>query len=139
MSRALSRQRHRELTQAQGHEPTLEISREMSRTELRAQGAPGHPLSNELGRSGIAGLAGMMDSAVQVSMSRSTVVYDGARTYVEAEEQELRDGRWEQRRVEGVWEGDKSREAIERLSRAPRSTLTRRPRVKEITPPRLKR
>ena len=139
MSRALSRQRHRELTQTQGHESTLEVNREMGRTEIAVQGAPTLPLSNRLGSSGIAGLAGMMDSAVQVSMSRSTVVYDGARTYIEAEEQELRDGRWEQRRIEGVWEGDKSREAIERLSRAPRSTLTRRPRVKDITPPRLKR
>jgi hypothetical protein len=69
----------------------------------------------------LSGMRGMMGGAVEVTMSRSTVVYDGERTYVEAEEQQLRGGRWEQQRMEGVWEGDQSREAIQRLSRQSRA------------------
>jgi len=83
----------------------------------------------------ISGLRGMVGGAVEVTMSRSTVIYDGQSTYVEAEEQQLRGGRWEQQRVEGVWEGDQSREAIQRLSRRSqaRQSLKQRPlpRVKK--------
>ena len=77
----------------------------------------------------LSGMKGMMGGAVEVTMSRSSVVYDGERTYVEAEEQHLRGGRWEQQRMEGVWEGDQSREAIQRLSRQGRArhTLETRP------------
>ena len=69
----------------------------------------------------LSGMRGMVGGAVEVTMSSSTVIYDGERTYVEAEEQQLRGGRWEQQRMEGVWEGDQSREAIQRLSRQSRA------------------
>ena len=63
------------------------------------------------------GLFGALPGATQVTVSRSSVVFDGQNTHIEAEEQRFVDGRWTQQRVEGTWSGDQSRVAIETLSR----------------------
>ena len=65
----------------------------------------------------MSGLLGSMQGAVQVSVSRSSVVFDGTHTHVEAEEQHFVDGQWQQQSIEGKWEGDQSREAIQQLSK----------------------
>jgi hypothetical protein len=65
----------------------------------------------------LAGLVGDLSGAVQVSVSRSSVMFDGKNTHIEAEEQRYVGGEWSQQRVEGVWEGDHSQAAIQRLSR----------------------
>lgn len=67
-------------------------------------------------RSNLAGLGMMMESATSITVSRSTVVYDGQRTYVDAEEQRYAHGRWTRDHVEGVWEGDRARDVIQGLS-----------------------
>ena len=80
----------------------------------------------------------LMGGAVHVSVSRSSVVFDGAHTHVQAEEHHLREGQWQQERLEGVWEGDRSQEMIARLSRRPHSSSlsgSRAPRA-TLTPPR---
>jgi len=108
-----------------GHDDTRQIDRvehvehvEVYASDHRASGMSSTSQSHS---SLLSGMRGMMGGAVEVTMSRSTVVYDGERTYVEAEEQQLRGGQWEQQRIEGVWEGDQSREAIQRLSRQSRA------------------
>ena len=65
----------------------------------------------------LAGLVGDLSGVVQVTVSRSSVMFDGKNTHIEAEEQHYIDGEWSQQRVEGVWEGDQSQAAIQRLSR----------------------
>ena len=75
-----------------------------------------------------------LNGAVQVSVSSSSVVFDGTHTHVEAEEQHFRDGRWSQQKLEGTWEGDQSAEAIKQLSRASRLNSRLRSKPKVIRP-----
>lgn len=76
----------------------------------QAVSTPAHSLS---------GLSGMMGQATSITVSRSTVVFDGQQTFVEAEEQRYVDGQWDRQRVEAVWEGDRSRDAIQGLTGRP--------------------
>ena len=80
------------------------------------------------------GLMSGLNGAVQVSVSSSSVVFDGTHTHVEAEEQNFRDGRWSQQKLEGSWEGDQSAEAIKQLSRMSKLNSRLRSRPKAIRP-----
>ena len=92
-----------------------------------------HQQSQRLSQS-FTGLMSGLHGAVQVSVSSSSVVFDGTHTHVEAEEQHFRDGRWSQQKLEGSWEGDQSAEAINQLSRATRLNSRLRSRPKVIRP-----
>ena len=65
----------------------------------------------------MANVIGGLHGAVNLSVSRSSVVFDGTHTHVEAEEQTFSNGRWDQQRIEGVWAGDQSHEAIQQLTK----------------------
>ena len=78
--------------------------------------------------SNLSNLSQHLPGAIQMSVSRSSVVFDGQNTYVEAEEQNFTDGQWNQQRMEGVWAGDQSQAAIQSLARN-RPRLTSRPKV----------
>ncbi|MAD61126.1 MAG: hypothetical protein CMH49_06410 [Myxococcales bacterium] len=80
------------------------------------------------------GLMNNLNGAVQVSVSRSSVVFDGTHTHVAAEEQHFQDGRWSQQSMEGTWTGDQSAEAITQLHRASQSSSRLRSRPKVIRP-----
>ena len=80
------------------------------------------------------GLMSGLNGAVQVSVSSSSVIFDGTHTHVEAEEQNFRDGRWSQQKLEGSWEGDQSAEAIKQLSRTSKLNSRLRSRPKAIRP-----
>ena len=92
-----------------------------------------HQQSQTLSRS-FTGLMNGLNGAVQVSVSRSSVVFDGTHTHVAAEEQHFQDGRWSQQSMEGTWTGDQSAEAITQLHRASQSSSRLRNRPKIIRP-----
>ena len=86
--------------------------------------------SQTLSRS-FSGLMSGLHGAVQVSVSHSSVIFDGTHTHVAAEEQHFQNGRWSQQSMEGTWTGDQSAEAIAQLHQAsrPNSRLRNRPKA----------
>ena len=109
--------------QTQDHSPSM--TRELSLSHhqqvvnshhSRRLSTQSHTLSHRQTPS-FAGLFGALPGATHVTVSRSSVIFDGQNTHVEAEEQRFEDGQWTQQRIEGTWSGDQSRAAIETLAR----------------------
>jgi hypothetical protein len=67
-----------------------------------------------------------MEDAVSMTVSRQHVVYDGQKTYVEAEERRYEEGQWTRTHASGTWEGDRSDEAVRRITQGGRRGRSRR-------------
>jgi hypothetical protein len=78
-----------------------------------------HSLSQSIPsrQNNMANVVSGMHGVVNLSVSRSSVVFDGTHTHVESEEQTFSNGRWDQQKIEGVWAGDQSHEAIQQLTK----------------------
>lgn len=83
--------------------------------------------------SGLSSIFGALSGAIEVSVSRSTVIYDGQNTHIEAEEQRYEEGQWTQQQLGGTWAGDQSIAAIEALSRGRSALLVRSQQMEQST------
>ena len=67
-----------------------------------------------------------MEEAVSITVSRQQVIYDGQKTYVEAEERRYEEGQWTRTHASGTWEGDQSDEAVRGITQGARRGRSRR-------------